>query len=442
MTPPPSALTVRATTSSSPASVWKGFRLETGCFLLHVPSSHLLEVDPEVLSHIDGVSDNPEIESQLSAMVDSFPPAEPRRVATDIGSVSLNMAQGCNLRCTYCFAGEGDYGVKGMMSFETARSVLEFFTRERKQFQVVFFGGEPMLNFDVIKQVVAWCETQPCKFSFSMTTNGTLLNEEKLQWLKDKRFAINWSYDGQGLQDRQRLLKDKKTGSSALVERKLAAFQASLAQLRDFRLRTTVTRENLDALEESILSSLNSKNFKLHIARHAAQSTQLAFTDTDIAALGAILTRVVDHLLSERSYDKLLRLTTLNQQIRAIHRGETGKFACGAGVHYLTVSVQGKFYLCHRFNEDESENFGDVQRGLDREKLAAISAARKAKHEPCASCWMREWCSGGCFHEHKIATGDKFQIDPTFCKLQALEMQQAVRIYTHLLKYAPEFLER
>ena len=376
------------------APVWKSFRLDTGCFLLHVASSHLLEVDPEVLDHLQGKAQDPEIEKQLTEIAHSLPLPPPRRVTTDIGSISLNMAQGCNLRCTYCFAGEGDYGVKGMMSFETARKVLEFFARGRARFDIVFFGGEPMLNFDVIKQVVAWCETQTCKFHFSMTTNGTLLNEERLQWLKEKRFAINWSYDGKGLQNRQRLLKDKKTGSENLVERKLAAFGEALHQLRDIRLRTTVTRESLDGLEESIISTLNSKTFKLHVARHAAEGKTLAFTDDDVATLGGILSRIVDRLLEEKNYDKLLRLTTLNQQIRAIHRGDTGKFACGAGIHYLTVSVQGTFYLCHRFNEDESENFGDVERGLDRNKLAAISAARETKHEPCASCWMREWCSG------------------------------------------------
>jgi uncharacterized protein len=444
MAPTPSALTERPSESvwaELRAPVWKAFRLDTGSFLLHVPTSHLLEVDPEVVSHVTGEKVDPEIETQLAEMVAGFPKPAPRQVETDIYSVSLNMAQGCNLRCTYCFAGEGDYGVKGMMTFETARSVLEFFTKGRERFEVVFFGGEPMLNFEVIKQVVAWCETQTCRFSFAMTTNGTLLSEERLQWLKEKRFSISWSYDGKSLQDRQRLLKDKKTGSGAIVARKLEAFQDALGKLRDFKVRTTVSRENLHLLEESLLNTLTATNFKLYFARHATSESAAAFTDEDIDKLGNILKSVVDRLLEERDYAKLLRVGNLRRRLKNIDKGTTGEMSCSAGVNYLTVSVEGNFYLCHRFNEDESENFGNVARGLDQERLTQIREARMAKKEPCSSCWVRQWCAGGCFHEHKAATGDKLQMDPAFCKLQAIETEQALRIYAAVREHAPALLE-
>lgn len=444
MAPTPSALTESPSESiwaELRAPVWKPFRLDTGSFLLHVPTSHLLEVDPEVVSHVTGEKPDPEIEAQLAEVVAGFPKPRTRQITTDIEAVSLNMAQGCNLRCTYCFAGEGDYGVKGMMSFETARSVLEFFTKGREHFEVIFFGGEPMLNFEVIKQVVAWCETQRCRFSYAMTTNGTLVNEERLEWLKEKRFSITWSYDGKGLQDRQRFLKDKKTGSGAVVERKLEAFNEAFGKLRDFTLRTTVSRENLGFLEASLLSTLTARNYKLHFSRNATAEHGAAFSDADIEKLGDILRGVVDRLLEERDYARLMRIDNLRQRVIGIHTGKTNEIACGAGVNYLTVSVKGTFYLCHRFNEDESENFGSTERGLDEGRLAAIREARTAKKEPCGSCWMRQWCAGGCFHEHKIATGDKFRMDKTFCKLQAIETEQALRIYAILRERAPYLLE-
>jgi uncharacterized protein len=274
-----------------------------------------------------------------------------------------------------------------------------------------------------------------------MTTNGTLLNEERLQWLRAKNFSITWSYDGKGLQDRQRFLKDKKTGSGTIVERKLEAFEDALGKLRDFKLRTTITRNNLHLLEESLLATLTARNFKVYLSRHATSDSASAFTDADINKLGSILKSVVDRLLEERDYAKLLRIGNLQQRLKNIDKGTTGMTACAAGLRYLTVSVEGNFYLCHRFNEDSSENFGNAERGLDEERLAEIREARTAKKEPCNSCWMRQWCAGGCFHEHRSATGDKLNIDPAFCKLQAIETEQAIRIYAALREHAPALLE-
>lgn len=428
--------------ASLSAPIWKVFRLDTGCYLLHVPSSHLLEVERAVLDHVEGIRLDADIAHELASFADNMKQASTPAIKTDIRSISLNMAQGCNLRCTYCFAGEGDYGSKGMMSLATAQATLEFFGRGREQLEVIFFGGEPLLNFAVIKGLVEWCETQSCKFIFKITSNGTLMTKERLQWLKDKKFAITWSYDGPGLQDRQRLLADKSSGSGAMIERKLASLAESLKDLRAFRLRTTVTRANLDHLEESILSTLTSKNYRLAVARHASKTPQHMFTADDIAKLEAIYTSVVNRFLSLGDYKRVLAIGNLRERMRAIHHGETGQMACAAGVHYLSVSVSGKFYLCHRFTEDESENYGDLEHGLDYERLATIRHARQKPAAACGSCWMRQWCAGGCFHEHKLATGDKFQLDPQFCQLQDLETKLAIRVYTALQLAAPELIEQ
>jgi uncharacterized protein len=430
--------------------IWRAFRFDTGDFLLHVPSSHVLEVPKLLALAVRGEPLPPaeaaDAASQLAALAAELPLPPPRRpVTVDNQAVSLNMAQGCNLRCTYCFAGEGDYGNKSMMTPATAIKTVEFFARGadgafRERFHVIFFGGEPMLNFSAIQAVVEWCEAQPCRFSFAMTTNGTLLTAEKVEWLKSKRFALNLSYDGKGLQARQRLTKDKTHNSESLVERKLASFTTQLGELRAFLLRATVTKANLDLLEEAIVSTLTARNFRLMVSHHATALRSLAFGDADIDKLGAVYQRVIDRFLAAGDYERLLRLDNLKGHLQTIHRGKTAQIACGAGVNYLTVSTAGRFYLCHRFNEDESECYGDVETGLDRGKLAAVAAFRDAKADPCRSCWMREWCAGGCFHEHKAARGDKFEIDPMYCKLQGIEIEQAMRVYTHLLQHAPHLL--
>lgn len=422
---------------------WKSFAYEHGFFALHVESSHLLEVTKEIHDHLTGHLPDPEVETHLQELSSQFPVPVKKELKKDIGAISLNMAQGCNLRCTYCFAGEGDYGNKAMMSFETAKAAIEMFAKSRKWFHIIFFGGEPMLNFSVMKQVVEWCESpeQTCKYSFAMTTNATLLNDERVEWLRSKKFAMTVSYDGKGLHARQRLNKDLVSNSETMVEKRLAKFSEQLSTLKDFRLRTTVSKENLPALEEAMIATLNSYNFKMYVSHHATPVKPACFDKEDIDALGTIYENVINRLLDAEDWDGLFRFENTVKLMKLIHSGRTGAIACGAGVNYLTVSASGTFYLCHRFNEEESESFGDIEKGVDDERINAMLDFRQAKRDPCASCWMREWCAGGCMHEHKAKNKSIFEIDPMYCRLQAIEIKQAMRVYTLLQQKAPHLIE-
>ena len=423
------------------ASEWRAFSFETGCFLLHVPSAHVLEVPELLVAQVRGEVDDIGATEELNRLSRELPRPKRTPVVPDIRAISLNMAQGCNLRCTYCFAGEGDYGAKGVMSFGVARAAIEMLARGKPSFHVVFFGGEPMLNFSVIEQVVEWVEQQLLPVTFSMTTNGTLLTAEKVAWLRLKNFALNLSYDGKGVHGRQRLNKDKVSNSESLVERKIKAFGEQFALLRDFRLRATVTKAVLPMIEMAIIETLTAKNFKLFVSHHATTDRGTEFSSDDIAELGRILKNVVEHFLRHEDYQGLLRLENIRQGVQNIHRGKTAGMACGAGVNYLTVSVSGGFYLCHRFNEDEDERLGGLTEGLNLSKLAEVAEFRGANKAPCNECWMRQWCAGGCMHEHKSATGDKFSIDERYCQLQNLELEQAMRVYTVLRYKAPQLLE-
>ncbi|MBM4251934.1 MAG: radical SAM protein [Deltaproteobacteria bacterium] len=420
---------------------WQAFSFASGQFLLHIPSSHVLEVPGYLVAQVRGEVNDPAAAAELDGLAQALPRPVKKKPELDIRAISLNMAQGCNLRCTYCFAGEGDYGSKGMMSFATAKAAISLLAQGKSSFHVVFFGGEPMLNFAVMEQVVNWCEAEQLPITFSMTTNGTLLTAEKMAWLKAKKFALNLSYDGPGMHAKQRLNKDRATNSEALVERKIAAFSTQLAALRDVRLRATVTKATLPYAEEALLATLNSKNFKVFLSHHATSERGVEFGDDDITYLGDVLRRIVDRFIAAGDFARLLKLENIEQAVRMIHRGKTGGMTCGAGVNYLTVSVSGGFYLCHRFNEDESERVGGITDGLSYDKLAEVSAFRSAGKAPCNTCWMREWCAGGCMHEHKSASGDKFAIDPRFCRLQAIEMIEAMRVYTTILARDPALLE-
>jgi uncharacterized protein len=225
------------------------------------------------------------------------------------------------------------------------------------------------------------------------------------------------------------------------VEKKLKLFQNQLSQLKSLRLRSTITRDVLDMTEEAIVHTLNSYDYKLSVARHADSSSRLAFTLEDIDQLVGIMSRVVDRLLAAKDYGRLKKFEAIMGFVRSIHQRKTRQISCGAGVNYLTVSVDGVFHLCHRFNEDKTEMYGDIHQGLDRESLQEIAEVRDLKKEPCKSCFVREFCAGGCFHEHKLAHGSKFVLDETFCRLLGSEISIAMKVYTYLAKNAPEVLE-
>ncbi len=413
---------------------WKLFKFSHGSYLLHTPTSRIVRYNGErdlSLNH-----------QELAELAYSFKkPADPV-IKVNITSAALNLAQGCNLRCTYCFAGDGDYGNKTMMTFETAKKSLQLLAAGKDRFHIAFFGGEPLLNFKTLKEVVSWTKTEPQHYTYSITTNGTLLSEDKLQFLKEHRFSMNLSYDGKGVGDKQRFLQAKgATNATALIKQKLARFESGLNALADFRLRGTITKANLPLLKEAILDTLTSTNLKFFLSHHGTADTAREFTKEDAGTLVYILREVHDLLIAEKSYSQLLRLERLRDHMRKFKYGVTGGLTCGAGLSYLSVSALGNFYLCHRFTEDESERVGSMETGLDTHRLQQIQEFRQTPSTGCSTCWMRQWCRGGCFHEHKAKTGDALAINPLFCHLQDLELKEAMRVYTYLQRFAPEALE-
>jgi len=419
---------------------WKVFDFETGIYALYVPSSHFVEITEDIKNHLKGTNLHPDIEEHLNNLELKFVPKLVPEIKTDIGAVSLNMAQGCNLRCTYCFAGEGDYGKKSMMTTETGIAILKKLSENRESMTVIFFGGEPLLNFKAIKEIVEWCNEQKVIFRFAMTTNATLLTKDRMAFLKDNKFALTISYDGKGLHSKQRLNKNLTSDSETLVERKIKSFVNDLKDLRGISLRATVTKQNLPLLKKAILNTLTSENYKIYVSIHSTAEEALEFGPDDIKNLGSVFNEIVDTHIASGDYESLLRIGNLSKFIDKIHHGRIKEMACGAGLDYLTASTSGQFYLCHRFNEDETENFGNYIDGPDIEKLQEIVDFRHARKAPCNTCWMREWCAGGCMHEHKARTGNKFEINTLYCMLQAVEIKQALRVYTHLITKRPDLL--
>lgn len=409
-----------------PAPAFHTLRNGDGYYLFHVESTQLLEVSAGLWNQVASDPHGPRVQRLLAQMPTA---ADPSPDPIDITAIALNVVEKCNLRCTYCYAGDGNYGADTVMSFDMAKRTITFFTEGRDRFHITFFGGEPLLNFRLIQDVVEWCATLPVKFTFALTTNGTLLGSSHLAFFRHHRFALKVSYDGKGLQEKQRLSVQGDSVLAGAVESRLNRLQDDLGRLRSFNLRSTISRAHIDDFATSVLATLNSHNYALSFARVASKHRKDIFTPEDVQHLSRAYDRVIDTLLGDQDYPKLLRILNLKQQILRLHQGSPRKSYCAAGLNYVSVSTAGKFYICHRFTEDSAACVGDMDQGLDTTRLAAIQNFRSRTTEPCNTCWMKNLCGGGCLHEHRSATGDALTVDPTFCQIQEMEIKAALRVY-------------
>lgn len=370
---------------------------------------------------------------------------EKERHIVDIRAVALNVAEQCNLRCVYCYAGEGDYGKNELMPVDVAKETLRYFVKEGvSQFTVVFFGGEPLLNFSLIKEVVEYAKAEfpKTKFHYRMTTNGLLLTSKILDFLSKNNFSLTISYDGNMSQMENRLSVDKKRQTKDFAAEKILKFQSDLQKLDGFKIRTTVTPNAAKSFGMELDDVSQRLGQHMGFNRVASSEEKFSFKMKDAKALMAVLSEKVDELIREKEFEKLLKLDNVAAFIRILSARLYLAKTCGAGLNYLSVSTSGDFYLCHRFTEDSSEKIGSLKDGLDETALEAISSHRFARHEPCSGCWMKNICRGGCFHENKIAHGTKHRPDPIFCFMQGEQITLAIKAFLEIKKHSPELLER
>ena len=206
-------------------------------------------------------------------------------------------------------------------------------------------------------------------------------------------------------------------------------FQKSLSTLREFSLRATISKKSLTHLAINLSECINSLQYKSFFSLVSTKSKELKFNLKDLEKLERILTSVYANLIANLDYKTLLKIGNMRAALRKIHRSSVKQPFCAAGINSLAVSSDGTFYLCHRFTEDSDAKIGNIKEGLDFRKLRDISNYRTVGHKSCQSCWMQTLCGGGCFHEHKMGSGNFKEIDPLFCKLQEIELKLALSIY-------------
>jgi len=352
-----------------------------------------------------------------------------------IKALCLHMAHECNLRCGYCFAGQGDYGQdRGLMSVETGKKALDFLINQsgaRRNLEVDFFGGEPMLNFDTVKALVAYGRAREKEsgknFRFTLTTNGALLTEEAHAYINRHMDNVVLSLDGRPhVNDNMRKLAAFGNGSYTTVYPKIKALADSRNHER-YYVRGTYTRHNTDFAAD-VLHLADAGFTQISVEPVVAPpEAGYSIRTEDLPTLYDEYEKLANALLAREKEGNPVSFFHFQMDLSGgpcLAKRVTG---CGAGSEYLAITPSGKLFPCHQFVGDDSFCLGDLDAGIVNDRVVSDFAGCHVYSKPaCRECWARYYCSGGCMATAYSTHGDINQPDEISCDLQRKRIECAL----------------
>ena len=359
-----------------------------------------------------------------------------QKTAGVVKALCLHVAHTCNLNCSYCFASQGKYhGERAMMSFEVGKRALDFLIENsgtRKNLEVDFFGGEPLMNFQVVKDLVAYARSieqeKGKRFRFTLTTNGVLVDDEVIQWANKECSNVVLSLDGRKeIHDRFRV-DYAGNGSWEKIVPKFQKFVQARGG-KDYYMRGTFTHNNPDFLKD-IQQMLDLGFTKLSMEPVVcAAGDPSALTEEDLPIVMEQYEELAE-LMLERDregrpftfYHYMIDLTGGP----CIYKRISG---CGSGTEYMAVTPWGDLYPCHQFVGEERFRLGNIWDGVtNTEVQGEFAACNVYAHPECRDCWARLYCSGGCAANAYHATGSVTGVYEYGCKLFRKRMECAIMV--------------
>lgn len=323
---------------------------------------------------------------------------------TVVKALCLHIAHDCNLACQYCFAEEGEYhGRRALMSLEVGKKALDFLVKNsgnRVNLEVDFFGGEPLMNWPVVKELVEYGrsleEPNHKNFRFTLTTNGILLNDEIMEYANKEMANIVLSIDGrQEVNDNMRPFRGGQ-GSYDLIVPKFQKLAASRNQM-NYYVRGTFTRNNMDFAQDVLhLADLGFQQISVEpVVAEAGES--YAIKEEDLSLLKAEYDKLALELLKRRKEGKGVNFFHFMIDLQGGPCVAKRLSGCGSGTEYLAVTPWGDFYPCHQFVGKEEFLMGNVEEGITRTDIQGeFKCSNVYAKEKCKKCFAKFYCSGGC----------------------------------------------
>ncbi len=356
-----------------------------------------------------------------------------------ISSISLNVAQICNMKCIYCYGDEGEYGDSGVMDEEIALKTVGMLIEksyDKKDISIAFFGGEPLLNFELIKKVVKYANIKAKEnnknIKYGLTTNGTRFNKEINKFLNTNKFAVTISFDGdRSLQDKNRPMKGKQS-SFDYIKPKIDTFLLS----RNGRAGARVTLTKYSKNVSNIRSELKGQGFKKVnlVPVSADKCYEYTFDLTDYEKFSIDIELQAEEMICDIKKGKTINKAALWSVVEVLWRKAKKKFYCGAGKGLVAVSTNGGIYPCHRFVGNSDFRMGIVSKTVELKNRRNFLSNQIERSKTCNNCWVRYFCGGGCYHENFVNSNDLFNPHNAYCKIMKKYAEMAIYIYDSLSK--------
>ncbi len=445
-------------------------------FVYLVPSAAIFELDEAADAILRALGERPRTREELAGgddidaalaelarvqaigAVSAPPPQTPKIIPLapfPLTTMVLNVTNQCNLSCEYCYEYGEDKIVdteKGkqpkFMSEETARESVDFMLKESGTntiAHVTFFGGETLLNFSVLRKTIAYArqrgEQLGKQVDFSLTTNGTLLKPDIIEFLAENDVGVTISIDGpKEVQDKFRVFHNG-TGSYDVITPRIKEL-LKRHRSRPIGARVTLTSGKMDV-----------KRIYQHLTE------DIGFWEVGFAPVTTAPGR--GHAISDSGYDEMLGqfreladdflaasvqnrhhgFSNVKETLEELHKGVSKAFPCGAGLGLLGVATDGDVALCHRFAGSDSHKLGTVRTGIDRDaQRAFLETHHIADKTDCRTCWARPLCSGGCYHEAHTRYGDTRRPNLHYCDWIRGWTDVCLEIYGALAVRNPAFL--
>ena len=355
---------------------------------------------------------------------------------TVVKALCLHIAHDCNLACTYCFAEEGEYhGRRALMSFETGKKALDFLVANsgnRMNLEVDFFGGEPLMNWDVVKQLVEYGRSLESpnhkKFRFTLTTNGVLLNDEILEFANREMSNIVLSIDGRKeVHDKMRPFRGGQ-GSYDLIVPKFQQVAESRDQM-NYYVRGTFTHNNLDFSQDvAHLADLGFRQISVEPVV-AKPEDAYALREEDIPQILEEYDTLAKDLLHRRKEGKGVNFFHFMIDLEGGPCVAKRLSGCGSGTEYLAVTPWGDLYPCHQFVGQEEFLMGNVDEGILRTDIRdEFKTCNVYAKEKCKDCFSKFYCSGGCAANSYNFHGSINDAYDLGCELQRKRVECAIMI--------------
>lgn len=355
---------------------------------------------------------------------------------TVVKALCLHIAHDCNLACKYCFAEEGEYhGKRELMSYEVGKAALDFLiagSGNRHNLEVDFFGGEPTLNFQVVKDLVAYGRSQEKahdkKFRFTLTTNGVLLNDEIMEFANQEMDNVVLSIDGR--KDVHDFMRPFPNGSGSydIVVPKYQKFADSRDQMR-YYVRGTFTHHNLDFAKDVLhLADLGFKQISVEPVV-APDDADYAIREEDLPQLFEEYDQLAKEIIKRKKNGQEFNFFHFMIDLEGGPCVAKRLSGCGSGTEYLAVTPWGDLYPCHQFVGNEKFYLGNVFEGVKHPEICQeFKSCNVYSKEKCRKCFARFYCSGGCAANSYNFHGSIRDAYDIGCALQKKRVECAIMI--------------